>query len=183
MQIESPRLSLSALFGGFFAAGASGFGGVLPFARRILVERRRWLTEAEFADLFSLCQFLPGPNIVNLAAAFGARHRGIAGAFAAVAGLLAAPFVVIVALGTLFERYGGLPAVHRGLSGLAAAAAGMILATAIKIATPSLRVVSSLAVVVFAFVLFGVLHLALTAVIALALPLSWLLAAWRLRAR
>ncbi|MEE3502069.1 chromate transporter [Acidiphilium acidophilum] len=131
-QASPDRLSRSALFNGFFIAGLSGFGGVLPFARRIIVERKRWLTDAEFADLFSLCQFLPGPNIVNLAAAFGARHRGASGALAAMGGLLAAPITIVILLGLLFERYGRLPDVHHGLEGLAAAAAGLILATALE---------------------------------------------------
>ncbi|EGO94170.1 chromate transporter, partial [Acidiphilium sp. PM] len=109
MDPESPRPGLAELFAGFFAAGLSGFGGVLPFARRIMVERRGWLTGAEFADLFSLCQFLPGPNVVNLAAAFGARQRGPKGAVVAIAGLLAAPVVIVIALGAVYERIGGIP--------------------------------------------------------------------------
>ncbi|GBQ30068.1 chromate transporter [Acidiphilium acidophilum] len=180
-QASPDRLSRSALFNGFFIAGLSGFGGVLPFARRIIVERKRWLTDAEFADLFSLCQFLPGPNIVNLAAAFGARHRGASGALAAMGGLLAAPVTIVILLGLLFERYGCLPDVHHGLEGLAAAAAGLILATALKIAAPSLRGPTTLAVVILAFTLFAVLHLRLPIVIALSLPVSLVLAARRIR--
>jgi chromate transporter len=167
------------LFSGFFAAGISGFGGVLPFARRIMVDQRRWLTDAEFADLFALCQFLPGPNIVNLSVAFGARHRGIAGALAALAGLLAAPITIVVTLGLLFERYGSLALVHHGLEGLAAGASGLILATAVKIATPSLRRVGTIAVVMLAFMLFAILHFALPVVILIAFPVSLLIARGR----
>jgi chromate transporter len=179
MDMESqapPTLSLRDLFTGFFAAGISGFGGVLPFARRIMVDQRRWLTDAEFADLFALCQFLPGPNIVNLSVAFGARHRGIPGAFAALTGLLAAPITIVVTLGLLFERYGKLPLVHHGLEGLAAGASGLILATAVKIATPSLRHIATIAVVALAFTLFAILHFALPVVILIAFPVSILVA-------
>jgi chromate transport protein ChrA len=31
----------------------------------MIVERRRWMTAEEFNDAYSLCNFLPGPNIVN----------------------------------------------------------------------------------------------------------------------
>ena len=181
MAAESQRLTHAEMFRGFFIAGLSGFGGVLPFARRIIVERRKWLTEAEFADLFSLCQFLPGPNIVNFAAAFGARHRGISGALTATAGLLAAPIVIVLILGSLYERFGRLPVVHHGLQGLAAAASGLILGTAIKIAGPSLRHPATLGIVVFAFGLFAVLRLPLPLVIAIALPVSLGLAAFRVK--
>lgn len=180
MQPDQPRLGHAEMFAGFFVTGLSGFGGVLPFARRMMVERRGWMTGAEFADLFSLCQFLPGPNAVNLAAAFGARHRGVVGAFVAVVGLLAAPFAIVVVLGSLFERYGGLPLVHGALLGLAAAAAGLFMSAAIRIAAPSLRRFDGIAVVGLAFLLFGVLHLSLLVVIAVATPVSWLLARRRL---
>ena len=155
------RLEYRVLFTGFFIAGMTGFGGVLPFARRIIVEQRRWLSAAEFADLFSLCQFLPGPNIVNFAAAFGFRHRRLGGAFTCVGGLLLAPVSIILVLGTLYERYGRLPAVHHTLAGLAMAASGLILGTALKIAAPSLRHPATLAMVILAFILVAILHLAL----------------------
>ena len=175
-ETDPARLSHQALFAGFFIAGLSGFGGVLPFARHVIVERRRWLTSAEFADLFSLCQFLPGSNVVNLAGAFGARHRGLSGAAAAILGLLAAPIAIVIGLGTLYEHYGGLPVVHRTLGGLAAAASGLVLGTALKIAGPSFRHPATIAIVALAFVLLAVLHLSLPASIAIALPAALLVA-------
>jgi len=50
------------LFVRFTQVGVSGFGGVMPFARRMLVEERRWLNAEEFTDVLSLCQLLPGPT-------------------------------------------------------------------------------------------------------------------------
>ncbi len=80
-----------------------GFGGVLPWARRMMVEQRRWLTPTDFNDLLALCQFLPGPNIVNMAVAIGDRYRGLAGSVACVAGLLAAPMAIVILLGGAYE--------------------------------------------------------------------------------
>ena len=64
----APRPSTTALFVGFLNIGLMGFGGVLPMARRLLVEDKRWLTPAEFNELLALCQFLPGGNIMTLSA-------------------------------------------------------------------------------------------------------------------
>ena len=80
--------SLRALFFAFAKMSLSGFGGVLVFARRAIVDEHRWMTAEEFNETFALCHFLPGPNIVNLAMVFGARLRGVAGGLAAFAGLL-----------------------------------------------------------------------------------------------
>ena len=71
--------SLVALFLAFARMSLAGFGGVLVFARRAIVEQHRWMTADEFNETFALCHFLPGPNIVNLSMVFGSRLRGIAG--------------------------------------------------------------------------------------------------------
>jgi hypothetical protein len=71
--------SVAGIFTGFFMIGVRGFGGVLPWARRTIVEERKWLTAAEFAEVLGLCQFLPGGNIINVSVALGSRFRGMAG--------------------------------------------------------------------------------------------------------
>src|SRR5438552_10156123 len=95
-------VSTSELFVGFLKIGLSGFGGVLPFARRMLVEQQHWLSELEFLDVLSLSQFLPGPNIVNVSIIIGRRFRGVTGAIAASAGLLLMPLVIVLALAPLY---------------------------------------------------------------------------------
>ena len=60
-----------SLFVGFLMVGLQGFGGVLPFARRMLVEHHHWLTEREFTEVLSLSQFLPGPNVASITVCLG----------------------------------------------------------------------------------------------------------------
>ena len=81
-----------------------GFGGVLAWTRRMMIEERRWMTPEEFNDAYALCQFLPGPNIVNLSVVFGARVRGVPGAAMALAGLLCPPVAIVSLLGLLYAR-------------------------------------------------------------------------------
>jgi len=68
-----PPPSVFALFFAFAKMSLAGFGGVLAFARRGIVEQHRWMTADEFNETFALCHFLPGPNIVNLSVVFGSR--------------------------------------------------------------------------------------------------------------
>ncbi|MDR2837644.1 MAG: chromate transporter [Azonexus sp.] len=124
------RPTLWVLFREFSKVGLSGFGGVLPFARRMLVERTGWMTAETFNAQLGLCQFLPGPNVVNLAVVVGKRHRGLAGAIVAPLGLLAGPFAIIVLLALLYDAYGQLPIAQSLLRGIAAAGAGLLFATA-----------------------------------------------------
>lgn len=69
----TPPKSLWELYLGFLSIGARSFGGVLPWAHRVLVEEKRWLAPADFAAMLSLCQFLPGPNVGNLSVVLGRR--------------------------------------------------------------------------------------------------------------
>ncbi|MDE8349222.1 MAG: chromate transporter [Acidocella sp.] len=173
-----PKLDNRALFIGFFKIGIMGFGGVLAIARRAMVEQWQWLTQAEFNDLFSLCQFMPGANITNFAFAFGARQGGWRGAACAVVGLLTAPIIIVLLMGALFARFATVPAVEHTVGGMAAAAAGLVAATAFKIAQPGLVTLRPACVTALAFALVIVLHVPLLGVLALMLPLSIALA-WR----
>ncbi len=170
-----PPPTLRALFVGFLAIGLSGFGGVLPWARRVVVERRRWLSEAEFTDLLGLCQFLPGPNVINLSVALGARFRGVAGSAACFAGLMAAPMAIVLVLGALQARYGALPVVQHLFRGLAAGASGLVLATAIRIGAPLRRHPAGLAIGLGAAAALALARLPLLPVLLAAAPLGILL--------
>ncbi len=172
------QLTITTLFSGFFQAGILGFGGVLPVARRIIVDQRQWMTAEGFNDLFSLCQFLPGANIVNFAFAFGARNRGLAGAAAAIAGLLTAPLVIVLCISSLYHRFGAIHVVQHGLGGLAAAACGLVMGTAMKIAAPIFRGRRQMVVAGLAFGLVILAHFSLPLTMLLVLPLSIALA-WR----
>ena len=147
-------------------------------ARRMIVDERRWLSQTEFNELFALCQSLPGANITNLSAVFGMRHRGVTGAAAALAGLLAAPMAIVMLLSGLYARYGTLAPAHHALAGLAAAAAGLLLGAAVKIATPVCKTWRNFALSVLVLLMALVLHVSLPLTMLLVLPLALYLA-WR----
>ena len=134
---------MAQLFLTYLRIGLIGFGGVNAWARRTLVEEKRWLTEHEYAEVLGLGQVLPGPNALNVAIQLGERFRGGAGALAATLGLFGGPMVVLVGMAMLHDTYGEIPIVKAVLAGTAAAAAGMILGTALRMATrlkPSLPI-------------------------------------------
>jgi chromate transporter len=130
------RPTLSELFLAFAQVSVSGFGGALPWAQRMIVDQRRWMTTEEFNEAFALSQFLPGPNVVNFAVVFGARFGGGAGAAVALVGLMGPPLVIVTVLAVLYARYGDLEALGRILSGVTAAAAGLLMAVVAKMAAP-----------------------------------------------
>ena len=128
-----PR-SPGELFRVFNRLALQGFGGVLPVAQRELVERERWLGKAEFLETLSLCQVLPGPNVVNMALMIGDRFFGWRGAAAAAGGLLLAPLLIVLVLAAGYNQLSSVPAVAGALRGMGVVAAGLVIATAIKLA-------------------------------------------------
>lgn len=126
------------LFRVFNGLALRGFGGVLPWAQRVLVEETRWLGRDEFVALLSLAQVLPGPNVCNLALMVGDRFFGLRGALAALTGMLAVPLVIVMTLALLYGSVSDHPLVSSALRGMGAASAGMILAMALKL-LPSQR--------------------------------------------
>jgi len=130
------RPSLAELFRAFALVSISGFGGALPWARRTIVEQKRWMTAAEFNETFALSQFLPGPNVINFSVVFGSRFGGPAGAAVALAGLLGPPLIIVMVLAILYERFGDLETLSRILVGITAAAVGLLIAVVAKMAAP-----------------------------------------------
>jgi chromate transporter len=178
----APPPSVPELFRAFATMSLHGFGGVLPWARRTIVEDKRWMTAQEFNEAFAVAQFLPGANVVNLAIVFGRRLHGAAGAAVALAGLLIPPVVIVLILGSLYGRYGDLDALQRGLAGVAAAAAGLIGAIVLKMAQPLLRQgPAGLAIAAAGFLAVGVMRWPLPYVLLVLVPISIALAAWMRR--
>jgi chromate transporter len=180
MSDSRPNPSVLDLFIGFFFVGVCGFGGVLPWARRMIVEQRKWLTPAEFTEMLGLCQFLPGGNIMNVTIALGSRFQGVPGAVACLVGLMAAPVAIVIGLGAVYDQYAAYPPVRRAFISLAAAAAGFLLASAWKIAYPLRAKPLAIACAVVTFVVIALLRLPLVeAMPVLAIGSTLLL--WRFR--
>src|ERR1700739_4511737 len=101
-----PQPTLGELFIAFATIAVCGFGGVLAWSRRMMVEERRWLTPEQFNETYALCSMLPGGNIINFSVIFGSRFRGVPGALVASAGLMGPPMLLIIIIGAIYSHYG-----------------------------------------------------------------------------
>jgi len=172
--IHSNPPSVIALFLAFAKMSLSGFGGVLVFARRAIVDEHRWMTADEFNETFALCHFLPGPNVVNLSLVFGSRFRGIVGGLAAFAGLVGPPMLLVTALAAIYSHFGQVEALRRALAGISCAAIGLLASAVIRMMAPLLKKRDVLGFVVTAavFAAIGLWRLPLPAVLLVAVPIS-----------
>jgi len=173
--------SVTHLFLAFTRLALQGFGGVLAVTQRELVERLNWMTKEDFVEMLSIAQVLPGPNVVNLSLMVGDRFFGLRGAMAALAGMLAAPAVIVLVLALAYGQLAGHPMAVNALRGMGTVSAGLILATGIKLlpalmSNPLGRPLA-FALAILAFVLIGLLRWPLIGVLAL-LGGAGMLVAW-----
>lgn len=166
------HVPLAALFIEFLKVSICGIGGGggLVWSRRIVVDRRQWITELEFADIVSLCQFLPGPNIVGIAVCVGARARGAIGTIAALCGFLVIPWGIGLALGLLYLRYAHLTVLRNILGALAPVAAGLLIATGVRLLMPHRGRPAALLFAGLAFVLMAFSKLPLLVILLSLVP-------------
>ena len=165
---------IGALFTAFLKISLCGVGGGtgIIWARRIAVENRRWITEGEFTDIVSLCQFMPGPNIIGIAVCIGTKMRGAIGAIAALCGFLVIPWTVGLSLGLLYLRYANLIALRNILAGIATSAAGLLIAMGVRLLKPHHHRPAALLFAALAFSLITFGRLPLFAVLFSLVPLS-----------
>jgi len=179
---DPPEVRLPHLFLAFLQCSLSGFGGALNWTHRVFVEEWGWLSEEDFTETIGFCQFLPGPNIVNVAVYLGQRYHGLRGALVAVSGVVLVPLAVFIGLGALYTSYGQIGAVHGALGGISAAAAGMMISMAVKMARPVRHLPWAMVFGTLAFIAMGLLQWPLLAVLLSLTPASvvvaWLTRAW-----
>src|SRR5665213_609507 len=160
------------LFLGFLKIGLIGFGGIAPWARHVIIEERRWLTEKEYAAILGIGQILPGPNTMNAAVIIGDRFQGIPGVLLCLIGQMAMPLVIVTSLAVVYERFATVPEVSAAVVGAAASAAGLVMGTALKMAQKIKLTPLAMLVGIAAVVAIGLLAWPLAPVVLVLVPLG-----------
>jgi len=144
------------------------------------VERRGWLDDQQFISGYALSQLVPGATNVNLAVFIGAQLRGLPGAIACFWGLTLVPLIIVLTLGALYFSIQALPSgqwFSNALSGMGAVAIGMNMGLGIRLARRNLRGIPPFLIVGAITLAIGILGFRLPHVLAVAAPIS-LLIAW-----
>lgn len=107
---DRPQGTPGEVFLTFLKLGLTSFGGPiahLGYFRNELVTRRNWISEEGYADLVTLCQFLPGPASSQVGFALGLLRGGFRGAAAAWAGFTLPSALLLVAFAMAATAFGG----------------------------------------------------------------------------
>jgi len=120
--------------------GALGFGGpvaLVGYMHRDLVESRKWISEADYKEGLALSQLAPGPLAAQLAIYLGYVHYRVLGATLVGIAFVIPSFVIVIALGWAYVRFGGLPWMQAVFYGVGAAVIGIIVMSAKKLTEKS----------------------------------------------
>ena len=173
----APSIGLARIFAAFLRIGCTSFGGgTAGYLHRAIVLKRGWIDDRTFLADFAMGQAIPGSNGVKLTVQIGQRLHGAAGAAVALVGLLAAPFVVVVAIGALYAGFGEHRILHAMLDGVAAAVIGLTFATGLLSMTHSKPGLTGVTLAAATVLGVGVLRWPMLPVVAVLAPLGIALA-------
>jgi chromate transporter len=138
---ERPPYSLAQLALYFLKLGAIGFGGpvaLVGYMYRDLVEARHWITDEDYKEGLTLAQLMPGPLAAQLSMYLGYVHYRILGATVVGIAFVLPSFLMVVAIGWAYVRYGGIPWMQAAFYGVGAAVIGIIAISAYKLTTKNI---------------------------------------------
>ncbi len=124
------------LFLSFFQIGLFSFGGgyaALPLIQSQVVETHKWLTLAEFTDLITISQMMPGPIAVSSATFAGIRIAGLGGAIVSIIGCILPSCIIVSTLAWLYSNYKELIVIKGILAGLRPTVVALIFSAGLSI--------------------------------------------------
>lgn len=139
----------------FFLIGLTSFGGamaIVAYIQEIVVTRRKWLSLEEFSHGVAFGQIL-GPFSVNTAVFVGYRLRGLAGGLTALAAFLAPSIAIVIALSSLYFRYGQLPSLKSALNGISPVIVALMVGAAYEMGRTRIRSFETVAIAVGALLI------------------------------
>ena len=136
IEIVKPGYRLGQMVGYALKLGTIGFGGpvaLIGYMHRDLVERRKWISEAEYKEGLTLAQLMPGPLAAQLAIYLGYVHYGVLGATLVGVTFVLPSFLMVLALGWAYVEYGGITGMQAVFYGVGASVIGIITISAYKL--------------------------------------------------
>jgi len=124
------RVPIRDLVRYYLRLGLLGFGGPVALVgqmERELVGEKKWLTKEEMREGIAVCQSLPGPLAIQVGIWISYIRGGFWGAWAGGWAFILPNFIIVAALGALYVRFGGLPAVAAIFYGVSPAVIALIL--------------------------------------------------------
>lgn len=130
------------LFWAFFKIGLFTFGGgaaMLPLLRKEVVEKRKWTTDEELLDYYSIGQCTPGIIAINTATFIGYKMRGIGGAVLTTIGVVTPSVIIITLIAAILQNFMNNPFLKDAFAGIRIIVVALILEAVIGLWNKAVR--------------------------------------------
>ncbi|MBR5218635.1 MAG: chromate transporter [Clostridia bacterium] len=156
------------LFLAFCKIGAFTFGGgyaMLPVIKREIVENKKWATETEVADYFTIGQCTPGVIAVNTATFIGCKQKGLLGGTVATIGVITPPFFIILIIAAFIQSFAEYQIVQDALWGIRIVVAALIINAFCKLTKKNIKDITGIIIFAVAFACSVFLSLPITLIV------------------
>lgn len=124
------------LFWSFFKVGLFTFGGgaaMLPLLQIEFVDKRKWVSDSELLDYYSIGQCTPGIIALNTATFIGYKKKGIGGAVTATLGIVAPSLIIITLIASVLRNFVHNEYVGYAFAGIRAVVVALILDAVVRL--------------------------------------------------
>ena len=140
----------------FLKIGAFTFGGgyaMIPLIQKEVVEKQKWLTDADILDIVAIAESTPGPIAINSATFVGYQTSGVIGAFLATVGVILPSFLVILLVSFLLRQFGTIKPLQYAFQGIRAGVLALIANALFSMYRPAPKHLFSYLIMLTAFIL------------------------------
>lgn len=156
MTLTTDSVRLKDIFLVFLKLGLFGFGGPaahVAMMRQEVVEKRKWLSEQEFLDLWGAAQLIPGPNSTELAIHVGQKLRGWRGLLAAGVSFIVPAFLLVLSLAVFYHHFTNLNQIESFFFGIRPVILAIILDAVVKFRPSALKDINTHLIAVLSLIL------------------------------
>ena len=169
------------LFFSFFKVGLFTFGGgyaMIPLLQAELVEKRKWISESDLMDYFSIGQCTPGIIAVNVATFCGYKMKAKTGAVIATFGIIVPSMILIILIASVLHNFLDNPYVIHAFAGVRIVVVALIVETLISFWKKGIRDKTGIAVFLVSTGLLIGLGVSPAVIVLLAVAFGLILQKW-----
>lgn len=169
------------LFFSFFKVGLFTFGGgyaMIPLLQAELVEKRKWISESDLMDYFSIGQCTPGIIAVNVATFCGYKMKAKTGAVIATFGIIVPSMILIILIASVLHNFLDNPYVIHAFAGVRIVVVALIAETLISFWKKGIRDKTGIAVFLVSTGLLIGLGVSPAVIVLLAVAFGLILQKW-----
>ncbi|TCK90634.1 chromate transporter [Natranaerovirga hydrolytica] len=140
----------------FFIVGILTIGGgiaMLPIIEKEIIEKRKWATDEEVMEAYSLAQSLPGVIAANTAVFLGYKFKKVLGSVAAVLGVISPSIIIIIMISSVLTQLSDYEIIDKAFNGIRVAVLAILVVAVSRMIKNAIKDYYTLTIAIVSFLL------------------------------